>query len=604
MPPRRTMETAPIKFGDFFEGEAKYQVPLFQRDYNWKKDHIEEFWDDLWKHWDDWRNRREERIPYYFGSVMLVNEDERNFRFKVVDGQQRMTTSMVFFIALRDFFLEVGDDDEVKELNSIIFYEDEEGELKPRMQLNRYNNPYFSTKMIEQKKITEKMNSIGRDIRVKNKSLAECYKQISLKLLDEDGTVFGGITLEDKSNDIRDLYEHLLKYFEVVENIFSSKQRAYRIFETINHKGLRLNENDLVKNYLMELIDDTGTIDESQDVINADSQWGDIVSKLEFIKMKEDAFLRAHLTAFVGRTPKDKIYERIMGIVGDKTEAQSFLVELEESVDFLSKIKNPTGEDWNSDDEVLDNLEGLDAISDGGFYPILLGAKNRLGFQEMKKLIQLVTKLHFRAKTVCGASFTEIEGLVLKICTELKNSTSYSIPDIITHMTSWSKYPDDDEFSLKFKQLELSSSPKARYVLKEIEYSMISGGRSMSSSRIVSDIQIEHIMPKTIQDSEWENLIGARPELNTPAEISDYHKRNLNRLGNLTLLGPQPNAILQNDAYLKKLNGTGAYSGYRDDQMKMTSRLIDYQTWGEEEITIRQEVFLRNALNIWNLNSS
>ena len=35
---------------------------------------------------------------------------------------------------------------------------------------------------------------------------------------------------------------------------------------------------------------DTGTIDESQDVINADSQWGDIVSKLEFIKMKEDAF--------------------------------------------------------------------------------------------------------------------------------------------------------------------------------------------------------------------------------------------------------------------------------------------------------------------------
>ena len=124
----------------------------------------------------------------------------------------------------------------------------------------------------------------------------------------------------------------------------------------------------------------------------------------------------------------------------------------------------------------------------------------------------------------------------------------------------------------------------------------------MSSSRIVPDIQIEHIMPKTIQDSEWETLIGTRPELNTPAEIYDYHKRNINRLGNLTLLGPRPNAILQNDAYLKKLNGTGAYTGYRDDQMKMTSRLVDYQTWGEEEITIRQEVFLRNALNIWNLN--
>lgn len=600
MPPRRSMETNPADYGDFFEDEARYIVPRFQRDYNWNKDHIEEFWNDLFKHWSNWRERRVDRIPYYFGSVMLVNEDETDLRFRIVDGQQRMTTTMIFFIALRDYFMEHGKNDDVEDLNAIIFYEDETENLKPRLQLNRYNNPYYETKMVEEKKITEKINTIGRDVRVKNKELANCYRQISKKILDVDGTVFGGITEEDKISDLRDLYEHLLKNFEVVENIFSSKQRAYRIFETINHKGLRLDENDLVKNYLMELIDDTTSIEESQDVINADNKWGDIVSQLEHNKMKEDSFLRMHLTAYVGKTPKDKIYDTIMDQVKDKAGAQEFLNELEKSATFMSKIKKPTNEEWHSDQEILDNLHGLSALSDGGMYPIFLAAQRRLGYDEMKKLIELVTKLHFRAKTVCNVSYTDIEALVVKICTKLKSSTSgYSIPDIIQDMISWSKYPSNDEFELKFKQLELSSAAKARYVLKEIEYS-IQGGRSITPTQIKPDIQVEHIMPKSIE-GDWSEEFQRKPELNTPAEVSDYHKRNLNKLGNLTLLSASANAIIQNDAYGKKLSGNGAYAGYRADQLKITSRLVDYTQWGEAEIGLRQNVFLLQAKNIWNL---
>jgi len=602
MPPRRSMDTRPIDYGDFFEGEARYIVPRFQRDFNWNKDHIEEFWDDLFKHWNDWKNRIGERVPYYFGSMMLVNEDESNFTFRIVDGQQRMITTMVFFIALRDFFLELGKDDDVQDLNSLIYYKDENGDLKPRLKLNRYNDPYFKTKMMEEKKTSEKLNSIGRDIRVKDKELANCYKQISKNILDKDGEIFSNISVEDKIDDLRDLYEHLLKNFEVVENIFSSKQRAYRIFETINHKGLRLDENDLVKNYLMELIDDTTSVEESQDIINADDKWGDIIAKLEHNKMKEDVFLRMHLTAYVGKTPKDKIYDKIIDQVKDKQAAQDFLLVLEKSAIFLSKIKNPSDEDWNSDQEVLDNLHGLDALSDGGMYPILLAAQRRLGGNELKKLIDVVTKLHFRAKTVCNVSYTDIEALVVKICTQLKSSTSgYSLPDIIQDMISWSKYPPDDEFEVKFKQLELSSSPKARYVLKELEYNII-GGRSMASTQIKPDIQVEHIMPKSIE-GDWSDELQQKPELDSPAKISDYHKRNLFRLGNLTLLAPRPNAIIQNDSYRKKLFGNGEYTGYREDQIKMTSRLIDYQQWGEEEIGIRQEVFFLQAKNIWNLRS-
>ena len=592
------MDTQNGPFANFFDSDSRYIVPRFQRDYNWETDHVLEFWDDLFKHYTEWENRKN-RIPYYFGSFMLVNVDESDPNYLVVDGQQRLTTSMIFFIALRDYFLELGKNDDVDDLNEIINFQDI-SEVKPRIQLNRYNDPFFKTKMMPQNPINQKKIHMGNDIRIKNKQLLNTYKIFCEKFFDENNEIFAGVPIDEKLATLRDIYEHLQKNFIIVENIFASKQRAYRIFETINHKGLGLNENDLVKNYLLELIDDTHSVEESQEVINADAQWGDIVNKLEHIKMKEDAFLRTHLTAFVGKTPKHKIYDTIVDRVNDKTSAQTFLNELEDSANFLSKIKKPEKKEWHDNQEIVDNLKGLVALSDGGMYPIFLAAKKRFDAKNMEKLIELVTKLHFRSKTVCSVSYTNIEALVVKICNNFKNSQSYSLLDVITDMNkNWGSYPGDDEFNLKFKQLQLTSSPKARYVLSELEYA-ITGGRSMGGKSIDDDVTIEHILPKSIE-GEWTTELKKNPALNTPAEISDYHKRNLYRLGNLTLLAPRPNSIIQNDLYSKKLKGTGEYNGYRDDVMKMTNRLIDYQEWGEEQIGIRQDVFLLHAKDIWKI---
>ena len=596
---RKSMDTTNEVFGTFMDSESQYIVPRFQRDYNWESDHVLEFWDDLYKHYKDWKDKVK-RIPYYFGSFMLVNADESDPKFVVVDGQQRLTTSTIFFIALRDYFFELQQDDDVEDLNKLINFTAADGSSQPKLQLNRYNQNYFKTKLMSQDPLTKKVVNVARNVRVKDKQLLNTYQIFSKIILDENNEYFSGIPIDEKIETLRDVYEHLNENFIIVENIFSSKQRAYRIFETINHKGLGLNENDLVKNYLLELIDDTNSIEESQDVINADYQWGDIVSRLEHIKMKEDVFLRSHLTAFVGKTPKNKIYDAIVSRIDDKASAQTLLNELEHSAKFLSRIKKPEKSEWWNKSEIVDNLNGLVAISDGGMYPIFLAAEKRFDPSNMQKLIEVITKLHFRAKTVCGVSYTNIEALVVRICTHFKNSSTYSLPDVLTDILDWGSYPSDDEFNLKFKQLQLTSSPKAKYVLSELEYAM-TGGRSMGGKSIDDDVTIEHILPKSIE-GEWTTELDKNPTLNTPAEVSDYHKRNLHRLGNLTLLAPKPNSIIQNDLYAKKLKGFGAYDGYRDDVMVMTKRLADYPQWGEEEIGLRQESFLLHAKVIWKIN--
>ena len=453
-----SMNTQQGVLDEIFKSSFNFTIPRFQRDYDWKEDQIEEFWNDLVSHYDEWENNRDQ-VQYYFGSFMLVRDDDDSKLFLVVDGQQRLTTCIMFFVALRDFFLENGQNDDVNSLNKIIFFQNNEKKIVPRIRLNRYNNPFFSKYILPKKSMPEKISSFPKRAKADEKVLKNAYLFFNKKLITgkKEELAFPDKTLEEKIVIFRGLYEHLLDHFEVVRNIFDNKQRAYRIFETINHKGLRLSENDLVKNYILEWIDDTRSIEETQDVIDADDQWKRIKSTLQEIGISEDKCLKLHLTAFLGKTKKDKIFEKISRTVQTKQQAQKFLTQLEESANFLSKLRSPSHEDWNSDLELLDNLEGYRNISDGGMYPILLAANKKFEddenkFKKFKKLIELITKLHFRAKTVCGISFTFIDSLVNSICKIIDESVSDPIPEIKKEILKWNGYPTLDEFELKFSE--------------------------------------------------------------------------------------------------------------------------------------------------------
>ena len=164
---RKSMDTTNASFGNFMDSESQYIVPRFQRDYNWESDHVLEFWDDLYKHYKEWKNKIN-RIPYYFGSFMLVNADESDPKFVVVDGQQRLTTSTIFFIALRDYFFELKQDDDVEDLNKLINFPAADGSSQPKLQLNRYNQNYFKTKLMLQDELTKKVVNVARSVRVKD----------------------------------------------------------------------------------------------------------------------------------------------------------------------------------------------------------------------------------------------------------------------------------------------------------------------------------------------------------------------------------------------------------------------------------------------------
>ncbi|MBL9156990.1 MAG: DUF262 domain-containing protein [Verrucomicrobiales bacterium] len=83
--------TATSIFADLFRAERHYAVPSYQRAYSWGDDQLKDFLSDLEDH--------PAGKSYYLGHFLFEKGDGRRL---VIDGQQRLTTIMIFFIALRD----------------------------------------------------------------------------------------------------------------------------------------------------------------------------------------------------------------------------------------------------------------------------------------------------------------------------------------------------------------------------------------------------------------------------------------------------------------------------------------------------------------------
>nr|WP_300366283.1 DUF262 domain-containing protein [Brachyspira sp.] len=79
-----------------------YFIPLYQRDYSWKKDNISEFINDIFEAYNAYINGYNNN--YFFGSIITVVDEKDNNKHNVIDGQQRLTTFILFLKVIQKDF--------------------------------------------------------------------------------------------------------------------------------------------------------------------------------------------------------------------------------------------------------------------------------------------------------------------------------------------------------------------------------------------------------------------------------------------------------------------------------------------------------------------
>ncbi|BAW61778.1 uncharacterized protein HPF70_1512 [Helicobacter pylori] len=227
---------------DILKDELYYQIPIYQRPYQWIEENCEKLLDDLFFNYEDDRES-----DYFCGSLVLIaiSEDSKAKTYDVVDGQQRLSTFILLAKVLATLY-SVGDKYQ-RYLQESWSDRHEDGEKKKRKRLDfdlvgsnakkDFQDALdFFDDLDASKGESSKSNapSKGKNSYLKN---AICLKNYLEKK-----------EIEDINDFIRWLYLKVI----FIKTTCSNISMALRIFSVLNARGLPLHAIDVFKVELLK----------------------------------------------------------------------------------------------------------------------------------------------------------------------------------------------------------------------------------------------------------------------------------------------------------------------------------------------------------------
>jgi uncharacterized protein with ParB-like and HNH nuclease domain len=252
--------------GELLSGGVEYVIPRYQRAYDWKSDsQVGEFITDLVAAADSKDNEYLYLGPMIFDS----SEGKKKTITSVIDGQQRLTTTLILLMALRDFIRrDLGNEAVAQSIQTLIsnsdpLSSDVSHRLTPSPVISRIF-PLMSDYAWDGKfpsKVVEKGKSIGikREVNRVRPIYNFCREQIR---------DYVGIDLDKARSFAKQIRDNTF----VIRIEIEDSSEAFEIFERTNARGKELEVTDLLKNYLFskekEYLEDD--LDERWDTIVAD----------------------------------------------------------------------------------------------------------------------------------------------------------------------------------------------------------------------------------------------------------------------------------------------------------------------------------------------
>ena len=535
-----------------------YEVPKYQRDYSWDK----EQWSDLWY---DLLQMIDEKDSHYMGYLVLQTSDDKNYQ--IIDGQQRLTTLCVLILAVIDYLRKLPNDDKDKKINeqrALHIHSTYIGNLDMlsltsvnKLVLNRNNDHFYKTYLSP----LQEMPKRG----LKN----------SEKLLKSAFEFFGSYLRETYKTA-----EELIFFVdELVNNIFftvitvTDELNAFKVFETLNARGVQLSSSDLLKNYIFSVANANDLHQTKLDEL--ENIWAEIVDILKDSQVSE--FLRFYWNSTHKTIRKNQLYKTIRNEIKTPEEAFSLLRDMRSKADIFIALHNPDDELWRiMPTEVAENLRLLKLFSIVQPIPLLMSAYSNLNERAFSSLLTKIIIISFRYNIICGKNPNELEAIYNKIALSIGENKSYNAEDLKNGI-----HVSDAEFEQTFSYKEFTNNSRnnkiAKYILGKIE--KFDSGADVN----IGESTLEHILPENPnEDWNWDDI-----------KIQQFRYR----LGNMTLLEAGKNNDLGNASFKEKKEA------YKTSTVPMTLKIgnSDYEEWTEQAIENRQRKMARIAKGIWRL---
>lgn len=544
----------------------KLKIPVYQRNYDWKRDNCKQLLDDLKNN----AKKLEKNRKHFFGSIIYIVDQDTESR-SIIDGQQRIITTALLLSAIRDLLKtgEITSDD-------------------PKL------GAKIDRKLVDQDDGTVFIRPVKKDVPAYNAIVK--YKPEGY---DEHSNLY--INYEFFKNEIKklppsitidDLYESMNRLHVMVIRLNSQEDDAQMVFESINSTGLNLSEGDKIRNFLLM------NLDSKEQTHFYDDYWTRIESNANDLSR----FFRDYLTAVSESIPNlNRVYQSFKEYANELKDEGLSTEEFFSSLLKYSKIYQNICQhnlDYISS-KASKTMYRINYMESTVSYPFLMRILDAYECGKMMKSdveeILSVLENYLIRRSVCGKPTNALNKVFQTMYRSLeKLDISVKPVDklcfIILNKEGSSSYPLDSEVRNALAHIDIYNNHKlCPCVLSILEEENKDSGNILAridSPDLDDRLTIEHIMPQK-KTEEWRSEIGD--------DFDDFHQEWVHRLGNLTLTAY--NSEYGCRSYGEKLNMEPG--GLKFSPLNLNQFIKDKDKWTKEIIEERNnklvEDFIRSV---------
>ncbi len=544
-----------------------YRVPRFQRDYSWGDEEWEDLWLDILGTLDP-----DGETGHYMGYLVLQTKDDK--QFDIIDGQQRLTTlSILVLAALRQLktLMDQGRDAERVRQRLEGLRQTYIGYLDPvtlvprsKLTLNRNNDDYYQTYLVP---LADSLPRRG--FKASEHGLRKAFEWFERRIHDHVNTAPDpGIAVARLVDEMSDRL-----FFTVIT--VDDELNAYKVFETLNSRGVRLSATDLLKNYLFSILHREGQ--HERELRALDDRWEQVVGRLGAESLPD--FLRVHWISRRSFVRQSELFKTIRGQVADRQDVFRLLQEMESDVDAYLALTQPDASEWTPD--LRKDARCLRLFGVRQPLPLLMAAHRALPAARFASLLRCVVAMSFRYNVICNYQTSEQERTYHAEAARVARAEHRTDREILEALRP--VYPSDEQFRSSFTGKTMSLKGRSRRILRYILCELERQASGLHLDYEDAAITLEHICPLNPADG-WPQF--------TDEEIDTF----TSRLGNILLLERRPNRDIGNAEYPDKR------SAYAGSAYRTTQNVAEqHAEWSPDRIESRQAAMARVATGVWRI---
>lgn len=561
------MKANELPINTFLQNQnVQFVIPVYQRNYDWSANECKELVNDIIS------VEQENRGTHFIGSIVFIHEGIYSTsevkELVIIDGQQRLTTINILYVALYRYAKESGSLQESEMLYDMFlinkYVHNEASKLKLKQTDN--NSNAFKTIMLGTEKEFDSYSNV-----------IENYNYFKNRI--------------NSDEDFHTIKNGLKRLIFVEISLERDKDDPQRIFESLNSTGLDLSQSDLIRNFILMDLEPR----EQNRVF--ENIWNPIEENARDLKRQQSVvsdYIRDYLTLKNKKIPnKSNVYAEFKRLYANKKD-QGFQQELENIKALSVHYKKFINPQTVTDVSLRKELDYISRLEINVAFPFLLqvfedhenGIIDTLTLIQILKLIQTYVWRRF----VVGLPTNALNKIFMSLYSEIDHEDYFnSLAIALLRKKTSAKFPNNEELktALLEKDLYNIQSKNRNYLFELLENH--NNREHVDTSN--PTITIEHIFPQNPSD-KWNDDLS-------PETYYWFKDKKLNTLANLTLSGN--NGLLSNKSFEEKktMNKDNGEQGYSYSRLWLNVFLNQIPSWNDDYYKQRFDLIYERFLSIW-----